>query len=331
MSDYTRDRSVDCLIIGAGISGLMAARSLTASGLEVLLLDKGRSVGGRMATRRKEPYRFDHGAQAVFPTDPRMQEQISKWLTDGVACKCLYPHKGNAGSQETSPICGVGGISGLAKSLASDLNVETACRVTRVSYEDSLWRVQSEAGTTYSARSLMLTAPMPQSLELLHNGDITLPETVLADLAAITYDPCIAVMAIYDTSAYLMPGGFVRPENSRLSLIIDNYAKGVSETPGAVTLLTTTDFASRHWDTPAKEMSEILTRAAEQYITGAPSQVIVHKWRYNRTRVSHPQQYALVEHPGLLAFAGDGFRGKDIEGAALSGIAAAEAIREKLR
>ena len=41
----------DVLIIGAGISGLMAATKLEESGCSVTVIDKGRNYGGRMATR----------------------------------------------------------------------------------------------------------------------------------------------------------------------------------------------------------------------------------------------------------------------------------------
>lgn len=51
------------VIVGAGLSGLVAARSLAASGHDVSVLDKGRGVGGRLATRRIGDAVLDHGAQ----------------------------------------------------------------------------------------------------------------------------------------------------------------------------------------------------------------------------------------------------------------------------
>ena len=48
---------------GAGLSGLLAARALAADGHEVVVLDKGRCPGGRLATRRIGGATLDHGAQ----------------------------------------------------------------------------------------------------------------------------------------------------------------------------------------------------------------------------------------------------------------------------
>ncbi|MSO32728.1 MAG: FAD-dependent oxidoreductase, partial [Ilumatobacteraceae bacterium] len=51
------------VVVGAGIAGLTAARALSHAGHSVIVLDKGRSVGGRMATRRIGDATVDHGAQ----------------------------------------------------------------------------------------------------------------------------------------------------------------------------------------------------------------------------------------------------------------------------
>ena len=58
---------IDVLVIGAGMSGIACARSLQSAGVPVRMIDKGRGIGGRVATRRVdlagEVITFDHGAQ----------------------------------------------------------------------------------------------------------------------------------------------------------------------------------------------------------------------------------------------------------------------------
>ena len=58
------------IVVGAGLAGLMAGRELVKAGHEVLLLDKGRSPGGRLATRRIGQATLDHGAQFFTVRSP---------------------------------------------------------------------------------------------------------------------------------------------------------------------------------------------------------------------------------------------------------------------
>ena len=67
-----------CVVVGAGLSGLVAAQTLQQDGHEVLVLDKGRSVGGRLATRRIGNATFDHGAQFFTVRNNAFAEHV--WL-----------------------------------------------------------------------------------------------------------------------------------------------------------------------------------------------------------------------------------------------------------
>ncbi|MCK7498360.1 MAG: FAD-dependent oxidoreductase [Comamonadaceae bacterium] len=64
-------QTADVLVIGAGMAGLTAAAELQRAGCRVLVLDKGRGVGGRLASRRIGGAAFDHGAQFITARTPR--------------------------------------------------------------------------------------------------------------------------------------------------------------------------------------------------------------------------------------------------------------------
>ena len=67
-------------VIGAGIAGLTAARLWQDRGLSVRLFDKGRNIGGRCATRRRDELAFDHGAPAIAATDGDFRWAMRRWM-----------------------------------------------------------------------------------------------------------------------------------------------------------------------------------------------------------------------------------------------------------
>jgi photolyase PhrII len=80
-------------VIGAGLGGLIAARTLADVGLDVTVFDKSRGVGGRMATRRirdvgmsseATEISFDHGAQYFTARDGRFCRFVQSWIHDGI-------------------------------------------------------------------------------------------------------------------------------------------------------------------------------------------------------------------------------------------------------
>ena len=64
------------VVVGTGIAGLMAAQSLTKNGHDVVVVDKGRSPGGRLATRRIDDATLDHGAQFFTVRDSLFETHL---------------------------------------------------------------------------------------------------------------------------------------------------------------------------------------------------------------------------------------------------------------
>ena len=79
-------RSCDVAIVGAGLSGLLAARLLDRDGIDVLVLEAQPRVGGRTLTAHLEDSAFiDHGGQWVSPNQGRIVDlasELNVWLTE---------------------------------------------------------------------------------------------------------------------------------------------------------------------------------------------------------------------------------------------------------
>jgi len=65
-------------IIGAGMAGVAAARTLEKAGHIVQIFEKSRGAGGRMSTRESSCGSFDHGAQYFTIRDPRFEKAITQ-------------------------------------------------------------------------------------------------------------------------------------------------------------------------------------------------------------------------------------------------------------
>ncbi len=72
----TRSHDADAIVVGAGLAGLVAARTLTEAGRQVLLLESSDDVGGRVRTDRVGGYLLDRGFQLYNPAYPEGRRQL---------------------------------------------------------------------------------------------------------------------------------------------------------------------------------------------------------------------------------------------------------------
>ena len=321
---YSSDRPKrinSCIVIGGGMTGLITATILQRKGIEVTVLDKGRGIGGRLATRRIDRDKptegiFDYGTQYFSIEDPKLKPWIDDWQKQGVIEEWFCNDAGKI------RYCGVNGIRGIAKYLARDLNVHTSSRVVKVSY-DGQWSVKTEGDRSYQGDVLVMTSPVPQSLALLDNSEITLPSDIKSSLERVSYYSCIAVLALLEKHSNIPAPGGIALEDESLIWLADNYQKGIS-TNHAVTLHATPKFSETHWDNDDAEIADKLFSAASKYLTTV-TKYQVHRWRYSLPKTFYNQPCLTLPQLSLV-MAGDAFVAPKIAGAMLSGIAVGEAI-----
>jgi renalase len=325
-----RPKPKKCLIIGAGISGLMAATVLQRHGMNVTVLDKGQGVGGRLATRRLKHPRdgegiFDYGAQFFTVSDPLFQAWVEGWRQSGVVKEWSSQLSG-AGKPCYQ---GVKSNRSIAQHLAKGLDVHTQTRVIKMIWDAPDWRVQTEDGACYQGDVLMVTSPIPQFLELFDSSEIVLPWELRHRLEQVIYQCCIALLVLLEKPSLIPAPGGLWLADSALAWIACNQQKGIS-LGSAVTLHATPEFSQTHWETDAAITAQKLLDIASPWLGSTVVDYQVHRWRYSQPQTFFGASYLALREPGLCVMAGDAFSptaptvpSLNLERAVLSGIAAA--------
>lgn len=261
---------LDVAVIGAGMTGITCARDLAAAGLRVALYDKGRGIGGRMATRRLEGgLLLDHGAQYLRPRHAAFAAFLDEAQRQGHAAT-WDPGDGPA-------FVGARGMAGLMRGLAQGLEIQQNAQITALTPLPQGWRLTFPGGVA-TARRVVLTIPPAQAAALIGT------DHALADvLGTVVMAPSITLLAVLDATA-------PRPFTSRRGLgatgwIAQDGTKPGRPADGPVSwiLQTDADFARDHIDMPPETLTDLLVPKLCAALEAAPAQVLsasAHRWLY---------------------------------------------------
>lgn len=324
----------DVLILGAGISGLKAAADLRVRGAVGLVLEKSRGVGGRAATRRWDDLPVDHGAQFFTARTPEFGEQVREWLSEGVChewSRGFHRFDGQkihepAGEHHPRYACR-SGMSSLGKFMVSHhgLPVESQTKIIHIEVVNGLWKLASEDGRLWMSRGLIMTAPPAQTAVLLDQVDPTAAALARSQRSL----PCLAVVARLPKTDLSWCG--VQCDDRTISWIGNDTSKR-PDLRGDHTVLVVhagPDFSEQHYNLSPDEVApKILRRASE--ITGlglVEADNFFHRWRYALPACEGSAVGVIsTSTPAPLVLAGDAWVGGKLEGAWLSGFAAADKI-----
>jgi predicted NAD/FAD-dependent oxidoreductase len=169
--------------------------------------------------------------------------------------------------------------------------------------------------------------PVPQALELATSGDYGLPAGARQKLEAISYGPCLALMVLLDGPADVPGPGGMQIKGEPLDWIGDNQRKGISDLP-AITIHAGPEWSSAHLDDDEADITrQLVSFASDQLGTDLSTRIIessLARWRYSWVTNAHPEPFLAASEDPSLIFCGDAFGQPKVEGAALSGLAAAD-------
>jgi photolyase PhrII len=314
-------------VIGAGLAGLTCARTLADHNIDVTVFEKSRGLGGRCATRREGPWRFDHGAQYFTIRDSRLLPYIHSWQHQGL----IAPWQGTlavrdggvweAAKPGVRRFVAVPGMSALGAHLASDLTVRLETTVTHIQREGRQWRLVADTGADLGVFDTVLTCvPAPQAKGLL---DPIAPALAQRTTEAVMHPTWATMLVLQDRPATSFDAAFVN-DDPVLSWISRDASK-----PGRNSDETWVLHATRGWtvehiaDAHADAATAMVAAFARVVgVDVVPVHAVAHRWLY---ALPDPvtTDAALFDAALGIGAGGDWCGGPRVEGALLSGFALA--------
>ncbi len=329
-------------IIGAGLSGLVAGRILARAGHDIVVFEKSRGYGGRMATRRverDEMIRVDHGAPYLTGTSDAFQSFLEEMQEAGLVTlwndHFSYFTDGRIlpempGRERVPHYMAPGGMISIGKYLGRTLDIYFEEKVGGITHiggsriTKSPWMLNSTSINVFGVDAVIIATPAIQAYGLISTAqdefDLRKMISVLDD---ISYTSAISLLAGYgernpvDWKAIYCDNPVVswicnesskRDFSGDMNLVVhstDKFAKKLAEADDPVALNVRM----------LMELGQILGPWAAR-----PEWHQSHLWRYHLPRKSLDMPYLESEDElAPIALIGDYFQGRSMEAAYLSG------------
>ena len=166
-------------VIGAGITGITLANLLQKK-FNLTVFEKSRGVGGRMATRRAEPYQFNHGAQ-YFKIE---NKEFKDFLQPLILNKIIKPLEANQIEILNKEVIkrtkiynkqyftAESKMNSVVKYLINNnFSIKLLCKIEKIIKENDKWFLIDSGQVSFGPYDwLIITIPPNQAKEILYNN-----------------------------------------------------------------------------------------------------------------------------------------------------------------
>ena len=303
----------DLLVLGSGIAGLAAARLAQNDGKSVLVIDKGRRLGGRVSTKRQDGFTFNHGAQFVTAKGAEFASLLAM-------AKVARSVKDWQISDDKIVQIGTPSMRDLPQFVATGLMIRQQTEITKIAHHGGHIGFFDKDDLVATGRKAIITAPAAQTARLL--ADIYTDLAATAGLAS--YDPCWTIMLGLEDD-YGLGNAPLRGEAAGIAFSVSEMTRSNQQSnlgAPALTIQATGAWSQQHLQDDPQTVIESLCQIW-QNLNGKPFSKIItataHRWLYAKVITAVPSDATRLSNDGKLAIAGDWLGGPRVEQAFDSG------------
>jgi hypothetical protein len=331
-------------VIGAGMAGITAARTLLKAGHRVTVFEKSQGAGGRMSTRHTPHGTFDHGTQYFTVRDPDFLKALTEvpgtqavcraWSANAVRVLDPLGRVIEAALPTREPhFVGSPGMNALVRHWAHPLeaagHLHTQTHVQFLKRSQDQWEVVCADGRKHGGfEQVVLAIPHVQADFLLRqSGAPAAGFKGLKALSEVQVAPCWTLMLAYPLAnasglSHLGPQwNAARSVHHRIAWLSRESSKPGRGAVERWTVQASAEWSQEHLEDDQERVQAKLLKAFAE-LTGIrtdPGFAQVHRWRYAKTL--HPLgQNHLWDASLQLGVCGDWLLGNRVEDAFKSGL-----------
>ncbi len=329
-------------IVGAGMAGIVCARELQSAGRDVVVIDKSRGLGGRLATRRLGQTHADHGVCYLKPKGDRFLALIQALVDQGVVTVWSDRlHQLSAAGLMLDPLpqpryAAPKGATSIAKALAKDLTLKLGQQIQEIRPIENGWQLTSQDPEfLLTAEIVILAIPAPQALPLVQG--IANAEFV-EQVRSVQFSPCLTAIGVYPKNCPPAPNsggaelfGITCLDDEMLGWIGFDSTKQINPEQTTMIVQSNAKFAAEQFDSEdlnavAQQLCDRASEVLDLPWTAKPELLQLHRWKYAFAINPIESRFLSATTALPLHCIGDWCGGDRVESAFSSGLAIVERL-----
>lgn len=322
-------------VIGAGLSGVVAAREFTDLA-NVTVFEKARGVSGRMATRYADPYQFDHGAQFFIAKSDEFKEYIKPLIEDGVIVRWDANFvefdndkviSGRQWDEDNPHYVGTPKMNQIVKHLAADLDLKLQTRIVEIKDKENQKELVDEEGNSQGTYDWVIVAiPAEQAKDLLPDN---FPHKNIAEKTKMLGAHSL-MLGFEEALPLEWQAAFV--QNADISWISINSTKPGRPQGYSMLVHATNKWSEEHIEDDLEQAKEYIIKETSR-ITGVNVSIAnhqaIHRWRYANAS-KHGGEKSYFDEKSKIGICGDWLIQGRVEAAYLSAVDLSNKIKQEL-